>query len=81
MKRPDYRDVDVRILLADDVYDALPIMPHYLNLTLSLWGQRVTGLPIDCQVQRMTDANEEFPFARNAIGLSVEILHPTKETR
>jgi len=32
---------------------------RHLALTLSLWGQRVTGLPIDCQMQTLTESSAE----------------------
>lgn len=71
LHKPDYRDVDVRIMLDDDVYDALAIDPRWLNLSLTLWGQKVTGLPIDCQVQRTTEANAEYgSLPRHALGIS-----------
>lgn len=73
LDRPDYRDVDVRLILSDDVYDRLASVVDVmaLNLAYSLWGQRVTGLPIDFQVQRMTEANAENPAAgrRHPIGM------------
>ena len=63
MKRSDYRDIDVRIIMPDDEYEALAgvVKPRRLNLMLTLWGQRVTGLPVDCQVQPVTFANDTYP--------------------
>ena len=54
--RPDYRDVDVRVVLHDDAFAALSsvIQPDGLGVALSLWGKRVTGLRVDCQVQAMS---------------------------
>lgn len=62
LTRPDYRDVDVRIIIPDSEFDALTALASLprINLMLSLWGQKVTGLPVDCQIQRHTDATEEF---------------------
>lgn len=62
-ERPDYRDVDVRMILHDKDYDRLAkrLQIWRLSMTVSLWGQQVTGLPIDFQIQRMTEANEENP--------------------
>lgn len=70
LERADFRDVDVRIMLPDAHYDRLEadIDLASLHLALSLWGQKVTGLPIDCQVQRTTDANDEFDGVRNPLG-------------
>ena len=57
-----WRDVDVRVMLdaADyaDLADVLDI--NRLNHVVSLWGQRVTGLPIDFQVQARDEANAEY---------------------
>ena len=59
----DWRDVDVRIGLPDSKFARLTTAPkisdspiHYpqwaaLNLAVSIWGQKVTGLPIDFQFQ------------------------------
>ncbi len=71
LDRPDYRDVDVRLILADDVFDRLASVVEIqgLNIGFSLWGQRVTGLPIDFQVQRMTEANAENEGRRHPIGM------------
>lgn len=56
-----HRDVDVRCVMHDDVHAALAEtvdLPR-LHLALSLWGQRVTGLPIDCQTQTLTESGSE----------------------
>lgn len=72
-----WRDVDVRIMLDDDRFDAL--FPGYATWrqrdawwslvcsAISELGRQRTGLPIDFQVQRTTDANEKFPGARNPL--------------
>jgi hypothetical protein len=62
LERQSWRDVDVRIMVPDDEFDALAALVDVgrLDLALSLWGQKATGLPIDCQVQRFTDANDEY---------------------
>jgi hypothetical protein len=84
LKRPDFRDVDVRLLLDDAAFDELAERIHLglLNHTVSLWGQQVTGLPIDFQVQRQTDANEDYPTRaghwRNPIGIDAR-THDTRE--
>lgn len=71
LDRPDYRDVDVRLMLDDEAFDRLEslVSIQAFNLAFSLWGQRATGLPIDFQVQRTTEANEEFQGRRNPIGM------------
>jgi hypothetical protein len=72
-----WRDVDVRIMLDDDRFDAL--FPGYVGYrqrdawwalvcaAISELGRQRTGLPIDFQVQRTTEANEKFPGARNPL--------------
>lgn len=72
-QRKEWRDVDVRLILADKDHAKLAksVDLHLLNVAVSLWGERVTGLPIDFQVQQMTAANDEFGNSfRNPIGLS-----------
>jgi hypothetical protein len=82
LERRDFGDVDVRIILDDHVYDALFPAPRYhpqraqalwslLCEAISVWGRQETGLPIDFQFQRMTEANAEEPGAghRHALGL------------
>jgi hypothetical protein len=70
-QRPDFRDVDVRVVLEDDVYGALDRLLNVerLSMALSAWGQIETGLPIDFQIQRMTDANVQFGGERHALGI------------
>jgi hypothetical protein len=62
--RPDFRDVDVRLILPDDEYDALFAERKGLWALLSRLGSTYlrarTGLPVDFQVQRQTEANEKF---------------------
>lgn len=58
-----YRDVDVRLILSDDEFDARwsdPVKVRLVNRAISIWGQQETGLPIDFQVQRQTEANAAF---------------------
>lgn len=80
LERSDYRDVDVRLLLWADperadstehTYDhlAAAVNIEHLNLAVSLWGQKVTGLPVDFQVQQAESANEDFTGRRHALGL------------
>lgn len=80
MDRPDFRDVDVRAIVADETFAKLyptadpknPARDTYWALSMaafSLYLRDSTGLPVDFQVQQQTAANEEFPGKRNAIGL------------
>ena len=68
-KRETYRDVDVRQILTDDEYDRLSVK-EWTALALMICGymQAVTGLPIDFQFQRMTQANELHDGPRNPLG-------------
>lgn len=72
-ERKDYRDVDIRIILADETFDAIykdnPLKVLFTNRAISSWGQRETGLPVDFQVQRQTEANAQFSKSRNAMGI------------
>lgn len=65
-----WRDVDVRLMLPDDEFDALfpsTIKPWWTNQYLSLitvalstLGHSYTGLPIDFQFQPLSHANEHY---------------------
>lgn len=70
-----YRDVDVRIILPNDKYEAIAAVmkPRRLNLMLTLWGRQVTGLLIDCQVQPLSFANDVYgKEPRNPLGLRMD---------
>lgn len=59
--RPDYRDVDVRVIVPTDTFDlfASVVDVGRLNVALSIWGAHVTGLPIDCQLQSVDAGADE----------------------
>jgi hypothetical protein len=63
LTRDDWRDVDLRVVLAPSHYQALSenLTIDDLNALLSRWGQQVTGLPIDCQLQNYPD-HERLAF-------------------
>lgn len=67
-------DVDLRLILDDEVYDALMAgtpdgFPTLLDFALGAYVRELTGLPIDFQVQRMTEANERHAGKqRNPLG-------------
>jgi len=74
LTRPDYRDVDLRCMLPDEEYDRMfdsdkgePFL-LLLNAAISEWLASRTGLPIDFQFQRASQANEAFTGQRNAVG-------------
>ncbi len=69
-----YRDVDVRLILDDAEFDALCHERRerweLLSVALGEYLQRRTGLPIDFQIQRMTEANARFgDKPRNPLGM------------
>lgn len=71
----DHRDVDVRVMLEGDRVEALGRLVDLadLHLCVSLWGQGVTGLPIDCQVQGIQAANDQFHGQRrHPLGLRID---------
>lgn len=55
--RDDYRDVDIRIIAEDEKVRTLRAILDLddLHMLLSRWGQQVTGLPIDCQLQERSE--------------------------
>ena len=73
-----WRDVDIRVLLTDEAWNKLgllkPEQNHYdakwraLCIVFSHYGRHLTGLPIDFQVQRIKDANEQFKGGRSHVG-------------
>lgn len=79
LKDKAYRDVDVRLLLPDNVYESMglgdPKFQHQnkrwvaLVLAWSTFGKALTGLPIDFQIQQSTRANAEEPNPRSALFL------------
>ena len=69
--RRDYRDVDVRFIMADEAWDRMfgaeradrPDLHPLWALTcsgISCWLQQQTGLPVDFQIQKASVANTEF---------------------
>ena len=69
-----HSDVDVRLILPDKKYDRLFAKQNrefrtLLDLAFSGWLSAQTGLPIDFQIQRMTEANERHAGKqRNPLG-------------
>ncbi len=64
---PDWRDVDVRMIMDDDEFDATfanPLLWEAFCLTSTAWLRSQTGLPIDFQVQRQSEANEKHQGGR-----------------
>jgi hypothetical protein len=77
----DWRDVDVRLMLPDDEFDVLfpgHGKPDWADLrwallcdAISELGRQQTGLPVDFQFQRTTEANDQYDGARCALGLRI----------
>jgi hypothetical protein len=67
IRKRDFRDVDVRLIMEDAAYDEMFKNDHgYTNplwslmcVTISEWLSGMSGLPIDFQIQRMTQANTD----------------------
>lgn len=80
LRRRDFRDVDVRMMLPDEAYDRLFRDEHgWLNAlwsltctSVSLWLSQQSVLPIDFQIQRQSKANEQHAGERSALGLFVD---------
>lgn len=75
----EWRDVDVRLMLPDEEFDTLfpghrkpdLLDPKWSLLcdALSESARQASGLPIDFQIQRTTEANAEYAEPRSALGL------------
>ena len=74
VEKQAYRDVDVRLIMADEQFDALRAAVGLSAITFMgfSFGQYLaerTGLPIDFQIQRMTEANAKHSGKRrNPLG-------------
>lgn len=79
-KKEGWRDVDVRVLLSNEEWKKWGFLepnliqhdPKYVALCLAFseLGHKMTGLPIDFQIQRLEDANKEFSGIRSALGIT-----------
>jgi hypothetical protein len=71
-QRSDWRDVDVRLVLDADQYDRWFSNREFWSLfclAMSEYLSRVTGLPVDFQVQTIQHANELYGDQfRNPLG-------------
>lgn len=71
-----YRDVDVRTILHDDEFDRLfnaddcngEALWSLLCVAIGRMLAEQTGLPIDYQIQRQSEANEKYQGQRNPVG-------------
>lgn len=57
LTRDDWRDIDVRVIVEDSQIAALTSVLDLddLHMLLSRWGQQMTSLPIDCQLQALSE--------------------------
>ncbi len=88
-----WNDVDVRIILDDAEYERAGYgdpeyperNPKWVStcLALSQFGRVFTGLPIDCQIQQQTYANEHFSqkdgCVRSTLGITRKLREQIKE--
>jgi hypothetical protein len=72
----DFRDVDIRVILADKRFRRLfgtggrDALRHVVQVAMTEHYQRATGLRIDFQVQSMTSANSgRYPGPRHPLGM------------
>ena len=83
LHRPDYRDVDLRAIMDDADYDRTfgtsRMVRTLFAVAISEWLAARTGLPIDFQFQRRTDANAEFSGPRNAVGMQAGVWDESQE--
>lgn len=82
LERPDWRDVDLRMIMSDDDFKrefpradldgGFQLDTKWLLLTTSISGHlsKLSGLPIDFQFQPMTHANARHKGRRNAMGMN-----------
>jgi len=88
LERSDFRDVDVRAMMDDAAFDRLfpggesgtesDAFWSLLCESIGAYLARATGLPIDFQIQRMTEANAMHagPGRRNALTGAAGRLYP-----
>lgn len=73
LTKPTPRDLDVRTMLDDEEFDRIfGGHPKLWELVCSSIGERLaaaTGLPIDYQIQRTTEANAKYDGPRNPVGM------------
>jgi hypothetical protein len=84
LRTVEYRDVDLRLILGDGLFDrywANRVKVRLANRAVSIWGQEETGLRIDFQIQRRTEAEAAYPDGlRVPMGIRDWALIPTSGT-
>lgn len=91
LERPDWRDVDVRMILSDEafvglfpgaVHDGKPANweanPRWLWMTISISDRlsKLSGLPIDFQFQPQTHANDAHKGRRDCLSIHIDHAEP-----
>lgn len=81
LERPDWRDVDLRMILSDADFAVLfpnagehwECDPRWLVMTtaISAWLSQQSSLPVDFQFQPQTHANARHGGRRNAMGMEI----------
>lgn len=87
LTRPDFRDVDIRVVLADEDFDRLFLRPardplrHLVQVAITEHYVRATGLRIDFQIQRRSTASEQYPEpgGRHPLGIYPHPAAPDDE--
>lgn len=72
LERRDFRDVDVRLMLPDEQFDELfpnSALRVFIGFAIGSYLREATGLPIDFQVQRATEANARHDKPRIPLGV------------
>lgn len=76
LTRRDHRDIDVRIMLADETFDrAFGADEDWrtngslmlANMALSALAKEMSGLEVDCQIQRRSQANADETGQRHPL--------------
>lgn len=76
LHRRDHRDIDVRIMLNDPTFERMfggdgnwvtNGSLTLANMALSALAKEISGLEVDCQIQRTSDANAEYDFQRQPL--------------
>lgn len=70
-----WRDIDIRVILDDKEWEEwefgdpkIPNKKHRVfNMAFAELGRRMTGLPVDFQIQQRTFANEHYKDVRSAL--------------
>jgi hypothetical protein len=68
MERPDYRDVDVRMIVADLRYNFIPEKElKLIEQIVSMWLTKISDLPVDFQIQSQSESNKYKDRPRNGV--------------